>query len=549
LRFIFRRGRNRNDNAAQSGPAAKRAEDLVGKESAGSADVAEKENARGNAAQSAAENAPETSAESTVGSAATNTDDVTKSSLAQEKALQANDNAESDEAETDRTADASNNAEHTSDDDEEAVGATDSDGLRAARARLSLDDAAVRSVPKDTGDESEPKSKESTEVSEEEVASTEGRVEVRADVKLPYIAGACGKAGWEPLRGVNRRRTVEVRKENQDAYLALFPFDADGKQVVAGVFDGHGAEGRLVSHYVRDSVVEHLRKLHGRPGKVQLCIGDDEPEGNRLEIHRIRADYLRKAFESAEAELLMPAQGIEHKFSGTTAAVAWLFETDIYCAWVGDSRCVLGRLALSVGSEGKIKAVELTYDQKPVRGDEKRRVKAAGGRIARWRKDVGPLRVWVPTDWLPGLAMTRSIGDTVLSAYGVCPTPEVSYTKISANDSFLVIASDGVWEFMTSQEVVEFVAERRREGESANAAADALVREAVRRWRRFEAVVDDTTAVVVYFDFSTDANFGEAVRPRFPFGKAASGPRPMLVNRDGKLSNFAPKNEEYNRGG
>lgn len=114
---------------------------------------------------------------------------------------------------------------------------------------------------------------------------------------------------------------------------------------------------------------------------------------------------------------------IDHKFSGTTAVVTWLFESDLYCAWVGDSRGVLGRM----GANGKgMKAVELSNDQKPSRGDEKRRVKAAGGRIARWRKNVGPLRVWVPTEWVPGLAMTRSIGDTVEFTLSTTLCPEQS---------------------------------------------------------------------------------------------------------------------------
>jgi Protein phosphatase 2C len=115
----------------------------------------------------------------------------------------------------------------------------------------------------------------------------------------------------------------------------------------------------------------------------------------------------------------------------------------------------------------------------------------AGGRIARWRRNIGPLRVWLPRDWTPGLAMTRSIGDTVLSEYGVSPVPEVTYTRLTPSDSFAVLASDGVWEFMTSQDVVDFVGRFRRESKSAAVAAEALVREAVRRWRRNEVVVDD----------------------------------------------------------
>lgn len=54
---------------------------------------------------------------------------------------------------------------------------------------------------------------------------------------------------------------------------------------------------------------------------------------------------------------------------------------------------------------------------------------------------------------------------------------------------------------MTSQEVIDFVGKYRRQRRSAQSAADALVREAIGRWRRNEAVVDDTTAVVLYLEW------------------------------------------------
>lgn len=54
---------------------------------------------------------------------------------------------------------------------------------------------------------------------------------------------------------------------------------------------------------------------------------------------------------------------------------------------------------------------------------------------------------------------------------------------------------------MTSQEVIDFVGKYRRQRRSAQSASDALVREAISRWRRNEAVVDDTTAVVLYLEW------------------------------------------------
>lgn len=43
----------------------------------------------------------------------------------------------------------------------------------------------------------------------------EGVVLIDKTIKLPVQVGACGKAGWEPIRGQSRRSSLEVRKENQ----------------------------------------------------------------------------------------------------------------------------------------------------------------------------------------------------------------------------------------------------------------------------------------------------------------------------------------------
>lgn len=400
---------------------------------------------------------------------------------------------------------------------------------------------------------------------------------------LPVELGGCSRAGTEPVRG--GRSVTEVRKENQDAYFVHGPFMSQAGQLLLGVFDGHGAQGRPVAHLVRDAIPVALEKVRRRAasltasdnssssGDTTLHADGTEADAadaattdgtaasngrskkkaagvdgaDRADIHASRANALRAAFTSAEA--VVRRSGVDHVFSGTTAVVAWLFGSEMYVAWVGDSRCSVGRAivggdSLSAGAAGagiggaaaaagvpssmssassagspappsassaasaaavarrqRFRAVDVSHDQKPVRADEKKRVRDAGGRVARWRRNMGPLRVWQKDEWVPGLAMTRSIGDTCLSDCGVIPTPEVAYVRLNGADSFVVLASDGVWEFMTSQEVIDFVGKYRRQRRSAQSASDALVREAISRWRRNEAVVDDTTAVVLYLEW------------------------------------------------
>jgi serine/threonine protein phosphatase PrpC len=58
---------------------------------------------------------------------------------------------------------------------------------------------------------------------------------------------------------------------------------------------------------------------------------------------------------------------------------------------------------------------------------------------------------------MPGLAMSRSLGDQVAHSVGVSSVPEVTEFILDSDDRFLVIATDGVWEFLSNQEVVDIV--------------------------------------------------------------------------------------------
>ena len=74
--------------------------------------------------------------------------------------------------------------------------------------------------------------------------------------------------------------------------------------------------------------------------------------------------------------------------------------------------------------------------------------------VAELEEDLGPVRVFWPDgsfeapyeSCFPGLAMSRSLGDSCLDDIGVLPVPEVTIRALKPKDRFMVIASDGVWQ-------------------------------------------------------------------------------------------------------
>ena len=167
---------------------------------------------------------------------------------------------------------------------------------------------------------------------------------------------------------------------------------------------------------------------------------------------------------------------------------------------MGDSRAVLATC-----ENGFYSSINLSRDQKPTENDEMKRILQYNGRIAQYfdeesRSFIGPKRIWLKNSDIPGLAMTRSFGDLIAHSVGVICEPEIGFYWFRGCEKFVIVASDGVWEFIDSEESVHIVKKFYENGMDACGAVNALVKEAYRRWRREEDIIDDITVIVVFFD-------------------------------------------------
>lgn len=107
---------------------------------------------------------------------------------------------------------------------------------------------------------------------------------------------------------------------------------------------------------------------------------------------------------------------------------------------------------------------------------------------------IGPHRVWLAKEDIPGLAMSRSIGDALAHSVGVSDIPDVQEHEIHSTDKFAIWASDGVWDFISNKEVAMIC---QANAPDMDGAAATIVKHASRLWEQNEGVVDDITCVVV----------------------------------------------------
>ena len=234
-------------------------------------------------------------------------------------------------------------------------------------------------------------------------------------------------------------------------------------------------------------------------------------------------------------------------FSGSTAVLAVLERqadggSKLSCAWAGDSRCVVGRR-----EGGGLVAVALTEDHEPDTPAEMARILAAGGRVEQLvdaaGARVGPHRVWLRSAWTPGLAMSRAMGDAVAQTAGVSSLPEFREHQLCAErDELIILASDGVWEFLSNDEAVAIASACA----TPAAACEALVEESARLWLAEEAgVCDDITAVVFFLRAQerVEEPPAAATPAESPAASPAKAGGPVLSASEAELAAFVTKLE------
>ena len=64
---------------------------------------------------------------------------------------------------------------------------------------------------------------------------------------------------------------------------------------------------------------------------------------------------------------------------------------------------------------------------------------------------LGVARVWATEEDGPGLAMSRSLGDYQAHSLGVSAKPQLIDYMIELTDEAIVIATDGVWQYLENE--------------------------------------------------------------------------------------------------
>ena len=277
----------------------------------------------------------------------------------------------------------------------------------------------------------------------------------------------------------------DEKKVNQDNYFVFRNFMNDVNYIFMAVCDGHGAVGQEISNFLKENLPIDLN--HALRNKNKNILTED-------------ISYIITEVFIKENTKLISNEMINSMLSGSTCVSTIYTPLKLITANVGDSRIILGKFNKN---DNQWTSVDLTRDHKPSLPDEEKRIIKKGGRIEPMKDEdnsfIGPPRVWLKDQEYPGLAMSRSFGDRVAHSVGVSEEPEIKEYYFCEEDKFFVVASDGLFEFISSQNIVEIIKDYYLNKDIVGC-CEYLYELSREKWMKEEEVVDDITMILVFLE-------------------------------------------------
>ncbi|KDO32145.1 hypothetical protein SPRG_03362 [Saprolegnia parasitica CBS 223.65] len=323
------------------------------------------------------------------------------------------------------------------------------------------------------------------------------------------------------------RAVAHVHSYSCASYRANYPIEdrfvvqANKKEVFAAVIDGHG--GWQVAEYTHGHLIENVKAEVAELRDVTAAKVESAIKHGYLRTERQLHSLLLPAFQLGFGQ-------VNHV--GACTMLAYLQDDLLVLANAGDIRAVLA----TADDDGALRAVALSNDHNAKLAVEKERLArehpnednivvckhpescyVKGG--LQPTRALGDFAFKYPEFNASPIASERAGGRHIAAPYTppyVMAIPETKAHVLSASDKFLILGSDGVWDFLENEEAVAIVQAHVAAGKKTEAGR-VLVERVIARaaevkgktLKEFAAlppgkerrrVHDDTTVVILFFD-------------------------------------------------
>ncbi|KAK1276824.1 Protein kinase and PP2C-like domain-containing protein [Acorus gramineus] len=264
-------------------------------------------------------------------------------------------------------------------------------------------------------------------------------------------------SAYQPILSWGSFATCGRRETMEDTHFMLPQMYNDKHIHLFGIFDGH--RGAAAAEF----------SARALPGFLQNLCSTNSPSDALSEAF-VKTDVAFREDLASQCSSKRVVQKDWHP--GCTAVAALIVRNKLFVANAGDCRTILCRDGLPL---------PLSKDHVASCPEERARVTKEGGQV-KWQLDtwrVGPA----------ALQVTRSIGDDDLKP-AVTAEPEITESLLTAEDEYMVMASDGLWDVISNDEVISIIRDTVKE---PGMCSKRLATEAAERRSK-----DNITVIVVF---------------------------------------------------
>ena len=303
-------------------------------------------------------------------------------------------------------------------------------------------------------------------------------------------------SGWVKNYGGVTRPGKDItgkQKIDQDSLVSLTNINNIKDFNIFGVLDGHGLHGHHVSLFASEYIPS---QIINNPNIKTLS----EPEKIYEKLLENDCQIIVDAFLECDEQLKYA--DFDSYDSGTTCVLVIHIGIHIICANSGDSRAIAVYDEQGDSELNFLKSAQLSTDYKPFIPEEKNRIIMSGGIVIQARNEfgynIGPFRVFAKGENYPGLAMSRSIGDLRAKSIGIISDPGIIEYELNEYTKYIVIGSDGVWDYL-SNDIIKEIGKKYYLENNASQFCHQIINNAVIQWQKNNVIIDDITAVVIFF--------------------------------------------------
>jgi serine/threonine protein phosphatase PrpC len=284
-----------------------------------------------------------------------------------------------------------------------------------------------------------------------------------------------------------------LRPYQEDRVLIVPEYSTPDLSLCA-IFDG--TSGDYSAEYASKNFASYLYDTKEMKSLLQFIKNSKDPRYSRLPdselfpaVFKLMESSMRRCYHSMDAVLCSKLQELNQLYATSTAVTILLWKNLLTVGHLGDSKACIFRENHSAIAGGSRDSADflipefLTIEHKPDVGAEYDRIIKAGG-VLSWsnnkpyvrsplfhekrRRGERPMK----------LNYSRGLGAPDLKPYGFISDPTIEHFEIQANDKYLVLASDGLWDVLSPKKVGQLIVTAKEKGLNiTDTIAQASIRE------------------------------------------------------------------------